>query len=198
MDGGYNVACGGHSHCELTLDFLRFFRDFLPVYRSSMEVVSLRLGNRFFSELRWPSKWSLDRETPFEKERILDPEPDRKLLSRAYKLLGETFPALKDVEISQRWAGMIDVTPDELPILSTVDRVPGLVISTGYSGHGFGIVLGAGDVTAALACGNSPKVDISPYSIRRLLKYRESGVPALMNRLEYSATMLLPLLSMAT
>ncbi len=169
LDGGYNVACGGHSSCDVTPDFLRFFMKFYPAYRQSKEQTSLRIGKRFFEELKWPSKWSLDSVTPFETERILDPQPDRKLLDRAHRQLGETLPPLKGIGISRRWAGMIDVTPDELPIISTVADIPGLILSTGYSGHGFGIGPGAGKVTAELAMDIKPCVDLSAFSLDRFL-----------------------------
>lgn len=170
MDGGYNVAYGGSSSCDLTPDYLRFFRDFVHTYRNSKEQVSLKISKQFLTELRWPSKWSFDEITPFEKERILNPNPDLKLLDKAYRILGETFPQLKGVEIKQRWAGVIDVTPDQLPVISTVDRIPGLTLSTGYSGHGFGIGLGAGNVTAKLAIGKTPDVNLDAFSIDRLIR----------------------------
>lgn len=170
LDGGYNVAYGGGSNCELTPDFLKFFLDFFPVYRTSKEQVSLHLGKRFFKELKWPLNWSMDKVTPFEQERALNPLPNKKLLDKAHRMLGETFPKLKGIAINNRWAGMIDVTPDMLPIISTVSRVPGLILSTGFSAHGFGIGLGAGKATAELARGAPPSVDLSPFSIDRLLK----------------------------
>ena len=170
IDGGLNVAYGGNSDCEITPDFLRYFTSFLPTYLQSKEVVALKIGDRFFRELRWPKKWSFDQVTPFEQERTLNPPPNHKLLAKAHKLLGETFPALKDITIAKKWAGMIDVTPDELPVISQVDKVPGLVISTGYSGHGFGIGPGAGKVTAELAMGQKPSVDISALGLNRILR----------------------------
>ncbi|MCY3767867.1 MAG: FAD-binding oxidoreductase [Gammaproteobacteria bacterium] len=168
-DGGYTVAYGGSSRCEITPDLFRFFRTYLPAYRHSKEVVTLKLGTRFFRELVWPAKWSFDKPTPFEKERVLDPDPDLAILDKAHGLLGRTFPDLQGIDIAQRWAGMIDVTPDELPVISTVRQIPGLVISTGYSGHGFGIGPGAGKVTADLAVGKTPDTDLSAFALERLL-----------------------------
>jgi glycine/D-amino acid oxidase-like deaminating enzyme len=170
MDKGYNVATAGSPVCQITPDCFRFFRDFIHAYRHSKEKVSIKFGERFFTELRWPQKWSFEEVTPFEIERTLNPDPDSGLLDIAYKQLGSTFPELKGVKITQRWAGMIDVTPDELPVISAVESIPGLVISTGYSGHGFGIGPGAGKVTAELVLGNTPAVDISPLGLERLLK----------------------------
>ncbi len=167
MDGGYNVAYGGSSSCQITPDYIRFLNAFFGTWKNSKEEVSVRFGKRFFTELRWPSKWSFDKITPFEKERMLNPAPDMDLLDKAYHRMAETFPALQGIAVSQRWAGMIDVTPDELPIISNVEHLPGLTVSTGYSGHGFGIGLGAGQVTAQLVTGQPLAVDIAPLSLNR-------------------------------
>ena len=53
-------------------------------------------------------------------------------------------------------AGMIDVTPDAVPVISPVDAVPGFFIATGFSGHGFGIGPGAGRLAADLVSGDTP------------------------------------------
>jgi glycine/D-amino acid oxidase-like deaminating enzyme len=62
---------------------------------------------------------------------------------------------------------MIDVTPDEIPVLGPVDGLPGLFIATGFSGHGFGIGPAAGYVTAQLASGQTPLVDLHPFRFTR-------------------------------
>jgi glycine/D-amino acid oxidase-like deaminating enzyme len=170
MDKGYNVATAGSPSCQITPDCFRFFREFVHAYSHSKEKVSLKFGERFFTELRWPQNWSFEEITPFEIERTLNPDPDKKLLDKAYRQLGCTFPDLKGIEITRRWAGMIDVTPDELPVISAVETIPGLTISTGYSGHGFGIGPGAGNVTADLVQGNTPAIDISLLGLERLLR----------------------------
>lgn len=154
-DEGYNLAFGGTADCEITPDFLRYASRFLPTYLKSKETVNLKLNRRFLKEAAWPSKWAFDRETPFEKERVLAPPPNMKLLNLAYKTMEQTFPELGGVGIARKWAGMIDVTPDELPVIDSIDSIPGLVISTGYSGHGFGLGPGAGKATADLVTGST-------------------------------------------
>ena len=54
-----------------------------------------------------------------------------------------------------------------MPVISTVDDLPGLVVATGFSGHGFGIGPGAGQLTADLATGASPLVDPTPFRFSR-------------------------------
>lgn len=62
---------------------------------------------------------------------------------------------------------MIDVTPDLVPVISPIDDCPGLFLSTGYSGHGFGIGPGAGRLTADLVSGREPVVDPAPFRFGR-------------------------------
>ncbi|MXZ81085.1 MAG: FAD-binding oxidoreductase [Gammaproteobacteria bacterium] len=154
-DGSYIAAFAGTADCPVTPDFLRYAWSYLPIYRQSKEIVRVRLGRRFFTELGWPSGRSDGRRTPYETERVLDPAPNADLLGRARKRLGQTFPDLADIRISRTWAGMIDTMPDELPVIDEPSAVPGLVISTGYSGHGFGIGPGAGRATADLVLGKA-------------------------------------------
>jgi glycine/D-amino acid oxidase-like deaminating enzyme len=77
------------------------------------------------------------------------------------------FPALQGATIAQYWAGLIDVTPDAVPVISPVETVPGFFIATGFSGHGFGIGPGAGHLIADLVSGDGPVVDPSPFRLSR-------------------------------
>ena len=108
--------------------------------------------------------WSHDEVTPFEEMRILDPDPHEKLRDASWAAAQKAFPVLKGASIQQSWAGMIDVTPDAVPVISAVDDVPGFHIATGFSGHGFGIGPGAGRLMADLVTGARPIVD--PHELR--------------------------------
>ncbi|WP_241630797.1 NAD(P)/FAD-dependent oxidoreductase, partial [Rosenbergiella nectarea] len=79
------------------------------------------------------------------------------------------FPELQGVRVAQSWGGMIDSTPDAIPVISEVAQLPGLILSAGYSGHGFGIGPGAGRLAADLATNNPPIVDPTPYRYARLI-----------------------------
>jgi glycine/D-amino acid oxidase-like deaminating enzyme len=57
--------------------------------------------------------------------------------------------------------------PDVVPVISAVDEVPGLVIATGFSGHGFGIGPGAGRLVADIVTGSNPIVDPAPFRFSR-------------------------------
>jgi glycine/D-amino acid oxidase-like deaminating enzyme len=74
------------------------------------------------------------------------------------------------VRIRDAWGGLIDVTPDAVPVISPAVSLPGLVIATGFSGHGFGIGPGAGRLAADLATNATPAVDPKPYRLERFAR----------------------------
>ena len=94
--------------------------------------------------------------------------------------LGEHYPALAGLQVAQAWGGMIDSTPDAIPVISAVDSLPGLYLSTGYSGHGFGIGPAAGRLAADLIAGDPPIVDPHPFRYSRLVDGTDLGEPGMM------------------
>ncbi len=99
---------------------------------------------------------------------MLDLQPWASILDEARQALGAAFPFFRTMKIEQRWAGAMDVTPDAIPVIGPVTRLPGLYLSIGYSGHGFGIAPGAGHLLADLIDGSQPLVDPSPFAFERL------------------------------
>jgi len=106
---------------------------------------------------------------PFEQSRILDPLPLARPLASALAALKAVFPIFERAPVVQRWAGMIDATPDAIPVISTVRSHRGLVIATGFSGHGFGIGPAAGRLAADLVTGAAPIVDPTAFRYERFI-----------------------------
>jgi glycine/D-amino acid oxidase-like deaminating enzyme len=175
LDGGYTVANRGASVAEIVPDSLRLMRDFLPALRKQRDEIRLRIGRRFVEEARLPRRWSLDARTPFEAVRMLDPEPMPGILEEARASLARAFPGFAGMRVAESWAGLIDVTPDAVPVISPVAALPGLVLASGFSGHGFGIGPGAGRLAAELATGATPVVDPAPF---RLSRFARAEAPA--------------------
>ena len=156
------IAGGSRNVHALVADSFRYFADFLPVYSYEWRSLRLSLGSPLLSSLRWKA-------SDFERSRILDPAPSVSTLDRAYDALRKVFPVFEGVPVAQYWAGMIDATPDAVPVISTVRSHPGLVIATGFSGHGFGIGPGAGPLAADLVTGARPCVDPTPFRYERFI-----------------------------
>jgi glycine/D-amino acid oxidase-like deaminating enzyme len=85
------------------------------------------------------------------------------------KKLRGAFPQFASVGVAQYWAGVIEATPDAVPVISGVERMPGLFLATGFSGHGFGTGPGAGHLAADLMTGRKPLVDPYPFRYARLI-----------------------------
>ena len=64
------------------------------------------------------------------------------------RALARDFPEIAGAPLAETWAGMIESSPDVLPIISAVDAIEGFFVATGFSGHGFGIGPGAGQLVA--------------------------------------------------
>ena len=166
-DGGFTIANGQTTTAHIVPDSFRFFFQFLPAMKMEWKSLRFRLGKRFLEEWSEASQLAPDRRTVFERVRILDPEPDTALSAGALATVAKTFPALKGATVAQHWAGLIDVTPDAVPVISPVDSVPGFFIATGFSGHGFGIGPGAGHLVADLVSGEAPVADPAPFRLSR-------------------------------
>jgi glycine/D-amino acid oxidase-like deaminating enzyme len=54
-------------------------------------------------------------------------------------------------------------------VISTVRSHPGLVVATGFSGHGFGIGPAAGRLAADLVTGATPIVDPTAFRYERFI-----------------------------
>jgi glycine/D-amino acid oxidase-like deaminating enzyme len=167
LDGGYTVASWSGNVADIVPDSVRFFTDFLPALRMRRGDVRLRLGKRFFDELVQPARWDLDRTSPFEAIRTLDPTPPEAILQQARTEVTAAFPVFRSMRVAESWGGMIDVTPDGIPVISGVDALPGFFIATGFSGHGFGIAPAAGRLMAELVLGETPVVDPAPFRYSR-------------------------------
>jgi glycine/D-amino acid oxidase-like deaminating enzyme len=171
-DGGYTLAASGNFEHFVGRDSFRYLPAFVPSIVRSRKDMSLRFGEGVFDRLRATKQWSGDDITPFERIRVLDPGPSAAALQAIRTQLKRQLPMLADIPLEEAWAGMIDTTPDIVPIMDRVEGLPGFFIATGFSGHGFGIGPGAGRVMADLVLGNPIGHDLTRF---RLSRFREDG-----------------------
>ena len=168
-DGGYSIAHYEFHEFFVGPDAFRNFRAFLPELRGSLFDRSYRPAapKGYPDAWRTPRRWSPDAASPFEAMRILDPKPSMDALRIVQDRFAAAFPALGRPEIATAWGGMIDTMPDVLPIIDHAPSLPGLVVATGMSGHGFGIGPAVGRVVADLVTGSAPGHDLTAFRMAR-------------------------------
>ena len=167
QDGSYIVAQAGALITDVTPDSVRLARLFAPALRREWRNLRPRVGRRFVEDWRMPRRWKLYAPSPFEAVRVLDPRPSLHILREARKNLAAAFPFFRDVAFRECWGGIIDVTPDALPVMEKLDSPGNFVIATGFSGHGFGIGPAAGRLVADLVAGDTPSVDPTAFFLGR-------------------------------
>lgn len=175
LDGGYTVAMRNADIAPITPDSFRLFWDYLPTLARSWRQLRLRLGTRFIEEWQTPRQWRNDEPSPFERVRVLDPAPEHEVNRAGLRNLIDAFPGFASAQMTHSWSGIIDVTPDAVPVIDNVPSIPGLVIASGFSGHGFGIGPAAGKLAADLAIGVTPSVDPSPFRLSRFTRLTKSA-----------------------
>lgn len=88
-------------------------------------------------------------------------------------------PAICGLRMARVWGGLIDKTPDALPVIERTPEVDGLVIATGFSGHGFCLGPVTGEILADLATAGATGHPIAPFARARLDAITEREAVAL-------------------
>ena len=168
-DGGYSLAAGGFHELFVGPAALRHASKYWPQLKSDP------FGTRFLPKApkgypdSWGTtrRWDADMPTPFEAMRVLNPAPNMRKVKNLTRDFSALFPGNGAVRITHAWAGMIDTMPDVVPVVDEVADIPGLIIGTGMSGHGFGIGPGMGRVLADLAMNRPAGHDLSRFRLSR-------------------------------
>lgn len=169
QDGGYTLAPSDYTEHFVGRDSVRNLFKYLPVLKNSLNETALRAGAPKDFPDAWGTArtWGEDQVSPFERMRVLDPTPNQKVVDDLRNHFAKRFPGLGKPDIATSWAGMIDAMPDVVPVVDRIAALPGLIIATGMSGHGFGIGPGFGKVIADLVAGNPTGHDLSRFRFSR-------------------------------
>lgn len=99
-----------------------------------------------------------DRDTPPGAK----PAVDWTRLERLTAALSHRIPPIADARVIRGWAGLREMSPDDLALVGPVGRPPGLWVAAGFSGHGFMHAPAVGECLAAELLGRPSPVDLSP------------------------------------
>ncbi|MGN7930580.1 NAD(P)/FAD-dependent oxidoreductase [Sphingopyxis sp. 22461] len=166
-DGGFVITQRSAVKAPITLDHLLIGHKYFSSLRSQGRYLRVAFGRDFIDDLALPRRWKSKGVSPFERMRTKDPAADQRAINEAFVALRAAWPVFDDAEIAEVWAGTVDVTPDSLPIIDHVSGIPGLVVCSGFSGHGFGTAPAAGELAADILTGSTPIIDPKPYRFAR-------------------------------
>ena len=88
-------------------------------------------------------------------------------IARLRQRVGQILPKLAEAPLYRAWGGLIDLTPDALPVIDAPQAISGLVVAAGFSGHGFCLGPVSGEIIADLALGRPPRHDIGALRLAR-------------------------------
>ena len=90
-------------------------------------------------------------------------QPAISAVTAALERAVEVLPDLAGVAIGRVWGGLLDMTPDALPVIERAPEVEGLVIAAGFSGHGFCLGPVTGAIVRDLVCDGATPYPIAPF-----------------------------------
>jgi glycine/D-amino acid oxidase-like deaminating enzyme len=139
-------------------------RYWLPRARMFRKNLRLRVdGAQILREIRHQTPLS----TALIPQPSPEPAPDRPSVDAALSRLAAVFPGAAGARAVRYWAGLVDMTPDGLPVIDGTCGPLGLTVVTGLSGHGLALGPVLGEIASDLALDGSTDRPIEPFSLAR-------------------------------
>jgi sarcosine oxidase subunit beta len=86
---------------------------------------------------------------------------DRFVAEELIPAVTRVLPAVEEASFATTWTGLYEMTPDHHPLIGPIRAIDGLLVATGYSGHGFQHAPITGVLLAELAtAGQASTIDI--------------------------------------
>jgi sarcosine oxidase subunit beta len=92
---------------------------------------------------------------------------DRPLVNASLARLATVVPDLEDTRVGRYWGGLIDLTPDGLPVIDGSSGPQGLSIITGLAGHGFTLGPALGEIASDLSLDLTTSRPIESFRLSR-------------------------------
>jgi glycine/D-amino acid oxidase-like deaminating enzyme len=160
-------ASAGTAEHDITLESLHHIGLFLPIFLKNKDLFRLRIGAPLVRDILRHLPGTAAAKRPFAHAVDVEPPPNQKTVQSSLALFKEHFPHYGQVGIARAWAGVIDATPDIVPVIGEVKALSGFFFATGFSGHGFGLGPGAGKTLADLIVKGGTDVDIRALRYER-------------------------------
>lgn len=120
---------------ELSLDSLRLF-NYFAVARGRNGIARVRVNGDLFRDV---ASWLSPRKKLAGTSVVASPRENRRIASSTLKQFESLIGREDEIQLKKSWGHIVDVMPDDLPVVGDVPDYPNLYVSTGYSGHGLTI-----------------------------------------------------------
>ncbi len=158
-DGTFHMSNAGGEY-DVRWDSIRYARYFLGPLKKKASEVHLN-----FLNLLGPGfSGSDDVQITDMAHSRTTPRPSPRYAAEAIEEFRRMLPQLAHLKILSAWAGNIENTPDLIPAIGTTKAKEGLLIATGFSGHGFCPGPAAGRALSEIALGNKAPASIAELS----------------------------------
>ena len=165
-DNGYQFGCNS-GVVPVTKSLIKYLPKLVSMSAGISQGLSLAFNIKtFFHPLSGNAYTRSNDKSPYELNRIFQPEFVGASAQETFDSICNRIPAFNRCKIRERYAGALMSTIDNLGVISPVKSVPGLYLGTGIL---YGITMSAvvGEAIADMITGDKPKVDLSPYRYER-------------------------------
>ncbi|HXF97396.1 MAG TPA: FAD-binding oxidoreductase [Gaiellaceae bacterium] len=166
VTGGYRYSAMLH---DVSFHDLKDLRLWAPALWKNRKDVSLRIDPRLLAaELACSLARLRGRNHRAVVPQDYNPSARPRDRRRQLEDLARFVPALRGARILRAFAGVIDLTPDLLPVIGRIPGTENAYVSSGYSGHGYIYGPGACRALANLIVDGDPQADLGPFRPTRL------------------------------
>src|SRR5260221_10261454 len=166
-DGSLTLADEVSTDIDLTLGHLRALRWFLPPMLQMSGMFSFHVNGFACRDLRHRLPWRPEARQPWIHDRDPLIPANATRVRRALANLRHQFPAAASAQVVDHWACHIDCIPDGIPVIGPLSGTEGLLIATGYCGHGFAMGPITGQLMAELIADGQSRLDLHAFRFSR-------------------------------
>jgi glycine/D-amino acid oxidase-like deaminating enzyme len=161
--GSVYLARPDDGDLDVDLDAIRNVSWFIPNYLENRNAFRINIGKTLLKDLPRIRPTSRHWRKQFSESVGVEPEPNPAVIERCRHNFMRLFPHTGNPEMLSSWGGVIDTTPDALPVMGEAPEIVGFVWATGFSGHGFGIGPAAARALAELIEYGQSEFDLSAF-----------------------------------
>ena len=174
-DGNILLGAGSALKADHDLDLtsVRDLKYFLPGLSQFRKQIAFHVGSQLLNDVLSHVPGTVQNRKFFSTTVGVEPEVNWNTIKRMRKAFFEHMPHLSGLRFVKTWAGLIDITPDILPVLGEAPGVKGLILATGFSGHGFALGPITGKLISELILDGTPSLSLYDF---RLTRFAEQGV----------------------